>query len=87
MPSRCHEAGAVMPYFVTEEGELEGCAGYATVKEDGEILGCHDTKQAAIDQMIALSIAEDLEPGGDYSNRAAPDALIVGDFVSWTRPG
>jgi len=76
-----------MPYFVTQEGELAGCGGYATVKEDGEILGCHDTKQAAIDQMIALSIAEDLEPGGDYSDRAAPDALTVGDFVSWNSSG
>jgi len=76
-----------MPYFVTERDEVDGCAGYATVKDDGEILGCHDTKQAAIDQMIALSIAEDMEPGGDYADRAAPDALAVGDFVSWNSSG
>lgn len=61
-----------MPYFVTERGEVEGCSGYATVKEDGEIIGCHDTKQAAIDQMIAVSIAEEIEPGGDYSQRDLP---------------
>lgn len=59
-----------MPYFVTGEGEAEGCGGYAVVKEDGEVIGCHDTKQAAIDQMVAVSIAEDLEPGGEYSDRA-----------------
>jgi uncharacterized protein len=62
-----------MPYFVTEEGELEGCSGYATVKEDGEIIGCHTTKQEAIDQMIAVSLAEEMEPGGDYSQRDLPD--------------
>ncbi len=60
-----------MPYFVTDQGELDGCAGYATVKDDGEILGCHDTKQAAIDQMLALSIAEDIEPGGERVAHAA----------------
>lgn len=62
-----------MPYYVTERGEAEGCSGYATVKADGEVIGCHDTKQAAIDQMIAVSLAEDIEPGGEYSRRALPD--------------
>ncbi len=55
-----------MPYFITAEGEVEGCAGYAVVKQDGEIIGCHTTQQAAIDQMVAISIAEDIEPGGSY---------------------
>ena len=68
------DSGLDMPYFVTEEGEGAGCAGYAVVKEDGEVIGCHDTKQAAIDQMVAVSIAEDIEPGGDYSSRDLPDA-------------
>jgi len=51
-----------MPYFITDESE---CPAWAVVKEDGEVVACHDTKQAAIDQMVALSIAEDLEPGGE----------------------
>jgi len=63
-----------MPYFVTGESESAGCSGYAVVKEDGEVIGCHTTKQAAIDQMVAVSIAEDLEPGGEYSERDLPDA-------------
>ncbi|HEY7823691.1 MAG TPA: hypothetical protein VIG24_12695, partial [Acidimicrobiia bacterium] len=62
-----------MPYFVTDEGQMADCAGYAVVKEDGEVVGCHTTKQDAIDQMIAVSLAEDLEPGGDYSQRDLPD--------------
>jgi len=52
-----------MPYFITDEAQ--GCAGWATVKEDGEVIGCHTTKQDAIDQMVAISIAEDIEPGGE----------------------
>ena len=62
-----------MPYFITGEGEAAGCSGYAVVKDDGEVIGCHTTKQAAIDQMVAVSIAEDIEPGGEYSERQLPD--------------
>jgi HK97 family phage prohead protease len=54
-----------MPYFITDKAE--GCAGWATVKEDGEVIGCHATKQDAIDQMVAVSIAEEMEPGGERS--------------------
>jgi hypothetical protein len=57
-----------MPYFITDESP--DCSGFATIKEDGEVIGCHATKQDAIDQMIAVSIAEDIEPGGE---RALPD--------------
>ena len=52
-----------MPYFITDSSP--DCSGWATIKEDGEVIGCHTTKQAAIDQMVAVSIAEDLEPGGE----------------------
>jgi HK97 family phage prohead protease len=71
-----------MPYFITDEAE--GCSGWATIKDDGEIMGCHTTKQAAIDQMVAISIAEDIEVGGE---RALPDSLEVGDYVSWNSSG
>ena len=52
-----------MPYFITDQAS--GCSGWATVKDDGEVIGCHTTKQAAIDQMVAVSIAEGMEPGGE----------------------
>lgn len=52
-----------MPYFITDKSA--DCSGWATIKEDGEVIGCHSTKQAAIDQMVAVSIAEDMEPGGE----------------------
>jgi len=57
-----------MPYFITDKSP--DCSGWATVKEDGEVIGCHTTKQDAVDQMVAVSIAEDIEPGGE---RALPD--------------
>jgi HK97 family phage prohead protease len=61
-----------MPYFITDKSD--NCSGWAVVKEDGEQLGCHQTKEDAIDQMVALSIAEDIEPGGE---RVADGPLAV----------
>lgn len=52
-----------MPYYVTDDSTE--CSGWAVVKDDGEVMGCHQTKQDAIDQMVAISIAEDIEPGGE----------------------
>jgi HK97 family phage prohead protease len=52
-----------MPYFISDDAK--GCSGWATIKEDGEVIGCHTTKQKAIDQMVAVSIAEEIEPGGE----------------------
>ena len=63
-----------MPYFITDKSP--DCSGWATIKEDGEVMGCHTTKQAAIDQMVAISIAEDLEPGGERIE-SGPQAVIV----------
>ena len=63
-----------MPYYITNNAP--SCDGWATIKEDGEIMGCHTTKQAAIDQMVAISIAEELEPGGERIE-SGPQAVIV----------
>ena len=71
-----------MPYFITDKSP--DCSGWATIKDDGEVIGCHQTKQDAIDQMVAVSIAENMEPGGE---RAEPDELKIGDFVSWNASG
>jgi uncharacterized protein len=53
-----------MPYFVTDQHP--DCESWATVKEDGELLACHATEAEAVDQMVAVSLAEDMEPGGTY---------------------
>ena len=60
-----------MPYFISDQTD---CPEWAVVKEDGVVITCQPTKQEAIDQMVALSIAEEIEPGGEYSStRELPD--------------
>ncbi len=56
-----------MPYFITDTAA--GCSGWATIKDDGEVIGCHETKEAAIEQMVAVSLAEGIEPGGETLER------------------
>jgi uncharacterized protein len=63
-----------MPYFITDSSP--DCSGWATIKEDGEVMGCHTTKQQAIDQMVAISLAEEIEPGGERIE-SGPQAVIV----------
>lgn len=56
-----------MPYYITDKGQ--DCSGWATVTEAGRVIGCHKTKQGAIDQMVAVSIKENMKPGGTYQPR------------------
>ena len=56
-----------MPYFITDESS--DCPNWAVVKDDGEVVACHETKQSATDQMVAVSLAEGLEPGGTYTSQ------------------
>jgi HK97 family phage prohead protease len=49
-----------MPYFISKSAQ-----GWDTVKADGTVLGSHADKKKAIAQMVALSIAEKLPPGGE----------------------
>jgi len=80
-----------MPYFITDQHP--DCDNWALVKEDGELVFCHPNEPAARNHMIAISLAEDLEPGGTYegesfrSLRAEPGELAVGDFVRWESSG
>ena len=55
-----------MPYFITDQSPE--CPDWAVVKDDGEVLGCHETKDSAIQQMVAISQAEGIEPGGSYED-------------------
>lgn len=64
----------LMPYFITDKAE--GCSGWATIKADGEIVGCHQTKEAAISQMVAISLAEKIEPGGERAINAKVPAYM-----------
>ena len=56
-----------MPYLISDK--QSDCQGWATVKEESDgsysTIGCHESKQDAIDQMVAVSIEEGIEPGGE----------------------
>ena len=67
-----------MPYGISSTEA--GCDGWATVKRDDdgvEIIACHETKQGAVDQMVALSIEEEEEPLGDLSDRSSEGRQAV----------
>jgi HK97 family phage prohead protease len=66
-----------MPYYISDT--QSDCSGWATIKADTpestpETIGCHQIKEDAIDQMIAVSLSEDVEPMGDWATR-----LIMSD--------
>jgi uncharacterized protein len=67
-----------MPYYITDNNSE--CPNWAVEKEDGELIACHDSKQSAIDQAVAISIDEDTEFVGE---RAAIGSLAIDDYVSW----
>jgi HK97 family phage prohead protease len=61
-----------MPYGISNN--QSDCSGWATVKEESDgsytTMACHDTKQGAIDQMVAISISEDMQPLGEVNSRS-----------------
>ena len=60
-----------MPYYISNK--QADCSGWATLKvEDGKpiTIGCHKSKASAIKHMVAVSLAEKIEPAGEYGKRA-----------------
>jgi hypothetical protein len=55
------------PYYISNTAPQ--CPNWAVVKEDKTVVACHDTKNQAIAQMVAISQAEKLPVGGDYNNK------------------
>ena len=75
-----------MPYFITDQSTE--CEGWAVVKADGEVMGCHQNKTNAVDQMVAISLAEGIAPGGER-DIGDPPAVIVdidGTLITAGRP-
>jgi hypothetical protein len=62
-----------MPYFITDDAE--GCAGWATVKDDGTVMGCHGSKAGAIAQAVAIAQAEGSTFEGERALRVLPVQL------------
>jgi hypothetical protein len=46
-----------MPYHVGEKGSY-GCEGYPALKEDGTVMGCHETAAEAANQIYAINQSE-----------------------------
>lgn len=46
-----------MPYNIGGRG-TNGCSGYPVVKEDGKVMGCHQTREEALAQQRALYASE-----------------------------
>lgn len=75
-----------MPYYIAEPGTTPDCAGWATVKETNgslDVLGCHQYKQGAIDQAIAISLSEGDASlyMGEYGKRDANgEPIIISDL-------
>jgi HK97 family phage prohead protease len=67
-----------MPYFITDKNPE--CSGWAVVDDGDGYYGCHTTKESAIEQAVAISIADEEPFEGE---RAAVDSLNIGDYVSW----
>ena len=61
-----------MPYFITDKSA--DCSGWAVIDDKGKAFGCHQTKQDAIDQGVAISLADNKPFMGE---RAAVDSLAV----------
>jgi len=63
-----------MPYNIGDKGTY-GCSGYPVVKEDGEVMGCHTTKEKAEAQQRALyanenkSIDEEFDEVDQYMSK------------------
>jgi len=64
-----------VPYYISDKAN--GCSGWATVKEDGEVMGCHATKQGAIDQALAIAQNEGSEYMGELRLESGPPAVIA----------
>jgi HK97 family phage prohead protease len=71
-----------MPYWIAAPGQTADCATWATVKEvagDLEVIGCHQLKQEAIAQAVAIALSEGDESlfMGEYGKRNLDGETIV----------
>jgi len=57
-----------MPYYIRQDAE--GCSNkWAAVSDSGRVIGCHETKKAAIDQALAAALNDDESYEGDWKNK------------------
>lgn len=71
-----------MPYHVGKKGSY-GCSGFAAVKDDGTVMGCHKTRSAAAGQIYAINRSEGnigkvMITEGDFVMFKCEDEIYVG---------
>lgn len=71
-----------MPYHVGAKGSY-GCSGYPAVKEDGTVMGCHQTRAEAAGQIYAINrsegnIGKRMFSEGDYVMGTTSEGPVVG---------
>jgi hypothetical protein len=74
-----------MPYRVGAKGSY-GCSGYPAVKEDGTVMGCHQTRTQAAGQIYAINrsegkIGKSMVKEGDMVMAGHDDEIHVGRVV------
>ncbi len=82
-----------MPYHVGEKGSY-GCSGYPALKDDGTVMGCHDTAEAAANQIYAINQSEgnigkqatEIREG-DYVMGNTSEGIVVGQVEHIMREG
>jgi hypothetical protein len=82
-----------MPYHVGEKGSY-GCSGFPAVKDDGTVMGCHKTAEAAANQIYAINQSEgNIEAGIGIkdpmawpSSQAKTDGAMGQPYPASTKP-
>jgi hypothetical protein len=82
-----------MPYKVGDKGSY-GCSGYPAVKDDGEVMGCHKTREAAAAQIYAINRsegnigkAEEMISEGDFVMAMTTEGVVIGQVEHVMREG
>jgi HK97 family phage prohead protease len=60
-----------VPYFIKKSD-----TGWNTIKDDGTVIGSHSSKADAVAQMVAVSLAEKIAPGGEMRALTPPQGVI-----------
>ena len=83
-----------MPYHVGAKGSY-GCSGYPAVKDDGTVMGCHQTRSQASAQIYAINQSEgnidkampDLKEGDWAVTGHGKDEFHIGQVIHVMRDG
>jgi len=67
-----------MPYHVGEQGSY-GCAGYPAVKDDGTVMGCHETQAEAEAQIFAINQSEGNIDDKGYYGKEEEKQIVTSD--------